>query len=56
MILITMEKIYNTLKYEMPDIEVDEKLRKKEERSINRMLEIRKEWGVKKNRRSAVDK
>ena len=44
--LITMEKIYNTLKYEMPEIEVDEKLRKKAERSINRMLEISEELGL----------
>ncbi len=44
--LITMEKIYNTLKYEMPEIEIDEKLRKKAERSINRMLEISKKLGL----------
>ena len=44
--LITMEKIYNTLKYEMPEIKVDEKLRKKAERSINRMLEISEELGL----------
>ncbi len=44
--LITMEKIYNTLKYEMPEIEIDEKLRKKAERSINRMLEISEELGL----------
>ena len=44
--LITMEKIYNTLKYEIPEIEVDEKLRKKAERSINRMLEISEKLGL----------
>lgn len=44
--LITMEKIYNTLKYEMPEIEIDEKLRKKAERSINKMLEISEELGL----------
>ena len=44
--LITMEKIYNTLKYEMPEIEIDEKLRKKAERSINRMLEISEKLGL----------
>ena len=44
--LITMEKIYNTLKYEMPEIEIDEKLRKKAERSINKMLEISGKLGL----------
>ena len=44
--LITMEKIYNTLKYEIPEIEIDEKLRKKAERSINRMLEISEKLGL----------
>ena len=40
--LITIEKIYNTLKYELPEITIDEKLRKKAEKSIIRMLEISK--------------
>jgi quinolinate synthase len=44
--LITMEKIYNTLKYEMPEIKIDEKLRKKAEKSIIRMLEISKKLGL----------
>jgi len=40
--LITLEKIYNTLKYEMPEIRIDEILRKKAEKSIIKMLEISK--------------
>ncbi len=44
--LITMEKIYNTLKYEMPEIKIDEKLRKKAEKSIIKMLEISEKLGL----------
>ena len=33
-------KIYNTLKYEWPSIEVDEKIAKEAVKSINRMLEL----------------
>jgi len=44
--LITIEKIYNTLKYEMPEIKVDEILRKKAERSIIKMLEISEKLGL----------
>jgi len=44
--LITIEKIYNTLKYEMPEIEIGEKLRKKAEKSIIRMLEISEKLGL----------
>lgn len=40
--IITKEKIYNTLKYEMPEIKIEEKLRKKAAKSIVRMLEISK--------------
>lgn len=40
--LITKEKIYNTLKYELPDILIEENLRKKAERCIINMLEITK--------------
>jgi quinolinate synthase len=38
--LNTMEKLYNCLKYEMPEIFVDEEIRKKAVRPIERMLEI----------------
>ena len=38
--LHTMEKLYNCLKYEMPEITLDEELRVKAEVPIRRMLEI----------------
>jgi quinolinate synthase len=38
--LITLKKVYLTLKYELPEIEVEEELRKKAEKSIRRMLEL----------------
>lgn len=38
--LITLKKIYLTLKYEQPEIFMDEELRKKAEKPIQRMLEI----------------
>lgn len=44
--LITMEKIYNTLKYEMPEIQIDEKIRKKAEKSIIKMMEISEKLGL----------
>lgn len=40
--LITLKKIYLTLKYELPEIEVEEGLRKRAEKSIWRMLELSK--------------
>ncbi len=40
--LITLEKIYLTLKYEQPEIFVEEGIRKKAEKSILRMLEMSK--------------
>lgn len=40
--LISLKKVYLTLKYEVPEIEVEEELRKKAERSIRRMLELSK--------------
>ena len=36
----TMKKLYLCMKYELPDVEIDEELRKKAEKSILRMLEI----------------
>ena len=39
-------KIYNTLKYEWPSIEVDEKIAKEAVKSINRMLELSEERPV----------
>jgi len=44
--LITMEKIYNTLIYEIPEITLEENLRKKSEKPILRMLEISEKFGL----------
>lgn len=44
--LNTMEKLYNCLKYEMPEIYVDEEVQKKAIRPIRRMLEISEELGL----------
>lgn len=38
--LNTLEKLYLCMKYELPDVEIEESLRKKAVKSINRMLEI----------------
>lgn len=40
--LISLKKLYLTLKYEVPEIEVEEELRKRAENSIRRMLELSK--------------
>ena len=40
--LVNLRKIYLSLKYEAPEIKVDEDLRKKAEKSILRMLELSK--------------
>lgn len=44
--LVTLEKLYNTLKYEWPVIEVDAEIIEKAVRPINRMLEISKKLGL----------
>ncbi len=44
--LNTIEKLYNCLKYEIPEIFVDEKIRKKAVKSIQRMLEISAQLGL----------
>ncbi len=44
--LNTMEKLYNCLKYEMPEIFVDEKVRVKAVKPIERMLEISAKLGL----------
>ena len=44
--LITLKKIYYTLKYEIPEISIDEEIRKKAELPIKRMLEISKKLGL----------
>jgi quinolinate synthase len=44
--LNTMEKIYNALKFESPEIIMDETIRKKAETPIRRMLEISEKLGL----------
>ena len=44
--LVTLEKLYNRLKYEWPCIEVDAEVAEKAIRPINRMLEISAELGL----------
>ena len=44
--LHTLEKLYNCLKYELPEINLDEELRKKAEVPIRRMLEISKKLNI----------
>lgn len=44
--VITVEKLYLTLKYEMPEITMDEELRKKAYLPIKRMMDISKKLGL----------
>jgi quinolinate synthase len=44
--LITIKKLYNCLKYELPEIKVNEDIRKKAIHSIKRMLEISERLGI----------
>lgn len=44
--LITLEKLYNSLKYELPEISVDKEVAEKAVVSINRMLEISAKLGL----------
>lgn len=44
--LVTMEKLYNSLKYEWPVVEVPEDIRVKAIRPINKMLEISERLGL----------
>jgi len=44
--LITMEKIYNSLMYEQPTIELDDEIIELAKRPINRMLDISRELGL----------
>ena len=44
--MITLEKLYKSLKYLAPEIEVDEKLAKKAIKPVKRMLEISKKLGI----------
>lgn len=45
--LITLKKIYNCLKYELPEVNVDEATARKAVRSIRKMLEISEQLGMK---------
>lgn len=44
--LITLEKLYNTLKYEWPEVEVDPEVAEKAVVPINKMLEISRKLGL----------
>jgi quinolinate synthase len=44
--LNSLEKIYNALKYEMPELKMNEELRMKAEKSIKRMLKISESLGL----------
>jgi quinolinate synthase len=44
--LNTMEKLYNCLKYEIPEIFTDEEIIRKAAKSINKMLEISEKLGL----------
>lgn len=44
--LNSLEKLYNCLKYELPEVNIDEKLWLKAEKSILRMLEISEKLGL----------
>jgi quinolinate synthase len=44
--LITIKKLYNCLKYELPEVRVDEDIRMKAVHSIKRMLEISERLGI----------
>lgn len=44
--LITLEKLYNSLKYELPEIKVEKEIADKAVLSINRMLDISKKLGI----------
>ena len=44
--MITLEKLYNSLKYLAPEIEVEEKLAKKAIKPVKRMLDISKKLGI----------
>jgi quinolinate synthase len=44
--LNTVEKLYNTLLYELPEIEMEESLRLAAKKPLDRMLEISKAAGL----------
>jgi len=44
--LNSMEKLYNCMKYELPEVTLDETLRKKAEKPIRKMLDISDKLGL----------
>jgi quinolinate synthase len=44
--LNTLEKLYLCMKYEMPEINMEETLRLQAKKGIDRMLEISKQYGL----------
>ena len=44
--LITLEKLYNSLKFMAPTIEVDKDIAERAVRPIQRMLDISRELGI----------
>jgi len=44
--LITLEKLYNSLKYMAPTIEADEQIAKRAVKPIQRMLDISRDLGI----------
>ncbi|WP_350004734.1 quinolinate synthase NadA, partial [Phocaeicola dorei] len=44
--LNTMEKLYNTLKYEWPEVAVDEAIAEEAVKPIKKMLEISEKLGL----------
>lgn len=44
--LITLDKIYNTLKYELPAVELSNEVIEKAKKPIIKMLEISKKFGL----------
>ena len=44
--LNTLEKLYNTLKYELPEVKVDEEVAAKAIKPIEKMLEMSEQLGI----------
>jgi quinolinate synthase len=44
--MITLKKLYNCLKFELPEVTLDEEIRSRAERPIRRMLEISEKVGL----------
>jgi quinolinate synthase len=44
--LNTLQKIYNALKYELPEVTLDKEIRIKAEKPIRRMLKISADLGL----------